>query len=50
MMALKIKFELSEGKSPYNPEFIKKIQQGDEDLKGGKGRTVSLDELNGLWK
>ena len=50
MKALKIKFELSKEQSPYNSEFVKKIQQGDEDLKSGKGRTVTLEELDSLWK
>ncbi len=50
MKALKIKFELSEESNLYNPEFVKKIQQGDEDLKNGKGRTVTLEELDSLWK
>jgi hypothetical protein len=51
MKALKIKFELStEEIKPYNAEFVKKIKQGDEDLKNGKARTVTLDELDSLWK
>lgn len=50
MKALKIKFELTKDKSTYNEEFVKKIQQGDKDLKEGKGRTVTLEELDGLWK
>ncbi len=50
MKALKIKFELSEDQSPYNEEFVKKIQQGDEDLKNNKGRKVRLEELDSLWK
>ena len=51
MKALKIKFELSkEDIKPYDPEFVKKIKQGDEDLKNGKGRTVTLEELDSLWK
>ena len=48
MKALKIKFELTKDQSPYNPEFVEKIKQGDEDLKNGKGRTVSLEELDNL--
>lgn len=36
MKALKIKFELSNEKSPYNPEFVEKIRKGDEDMKKGK--------------
>ena len=50
MKALKIKFELSKEESPYNPEFVTKIKQGDEDLKKGKGRTVTLEDLDSLWK
>lgn len=36
--------------SPYNPEFVAKIQKSRQDYKEGKGRTVSIDELNALWK
>ncbi|GAB1415851.1 hypothetical protein MASR2M117_12570 [Paludibacter sp.] len=50
MKALKIKFELSNEKSPYNPEFVEKIRKGDEDMKKGKGRKVTLEELDCLWK
>jgi hypothetical protein len=49
MKAMKIKFEVSNHK-PYNPEFVAKILQGDEDKKAGKGRTVTMEELNNLWK
>lgn len=45
MKALRISFE--EAKSPYDPEFVKMIQQGDEDLKAGKGVKVDIDNL---WK
>ncbi len=47
MKALKIKFELSKD---YNEDFVKKIQQGDEDLKNNKGRKVSIEDLDNLWK
>lgn len=47
---LKVPFEKSKKESPYNPEFVKKILQGDKDLKEGKGRKVTIDELNKLWK
>ncbi len=46
---MKIKFEVT-NVEPYNPEFVKKIIQGDKDLKDGKGRKVTVKELNGLWK
>ncbi|RYE28419.1 MAG: hypothetical protein EOP42_16885 [Sphingobacteriaceae bacterium] len=47
--ALKVPFEKSEEK-PYNPEFVKKIEQGINDAKNGLGRKVTLEELDQLWK
>jgi len=47
--ALKMKFEVSKEK-PYNPEFVEKILQGDKDFKEGKGRKITTEELNNLWK
>lgn len=49
MKALKIKFEISK-EAPCNPEFTAKILQGDKDIKAGKGRKITLDELDKLWK
>ncbi|TRW95858.1 DUF2683 family protein [Flavobacterium gawalongense] len=49
MKALKIKFEMSKDK-PYNPEFVEKILQGDKDYEAGKGKKVTMEELNSLWK
>jgi hypothetical protein len=49
MKAFKIKFEIAKEK-PYNPEFVAKIEKGDQDNKAGKGRKVSIEELNSLWK
>lgn len=49
MKALKIKFEVRKD-SPYNPDIVEKILQGDSDFEAGKGRKVTLDELNELWK
>ncbi len=43
MSALKIKFEVT--KSPYKAEFVKMVLQGDEDIKAGKGKKITLDEL-----
>lgn len=31
----------------YNPEFVAKIKQGEQDIKDGKGIRVTLDEI---WK
>lgn len=50
MEALKIKFELEKEESPYRPEFVEKIRQGDEDIKNGRGKHVTLEELDALWK
>jgi len=41
--AFNIPFEARE--SPYDPEFVKKIKQGDEDLKAGKGVIIDVDNL-----
>jgi len=49
MKALKIKFEVRID-SPYDPAFVDKILQGETDFEAGKGRKVTLDELNKLWK
>jgi hypothetical protein len=51
LQALKIDFEVTTPEqSPYNPEFVKLILQGDEDIKAGKGKKVTLEELDNLWK
>ena len=48
--ALKVPFEKRKAEHLYNPDFVDKILQGDNDLKAGKGRTVTLEELDGLGK
>lgn len=51
LKALKVPFEKDDIKeSPYNPEFVEKILQGDKDMKEGKGKKVTIEELNALWK
>jgi len=45
MKALKIRFE--EEKSPYNPEFVKKIKRSEEDFKAGKYKAIKTEDL---WK
>lgn len=49
LKALKIKFEVSV-EQPYNDEFVKMIKQGDDDIKNGKGKKITIDELDDLWK
>lgn len=34
----------------YNPEFVESVLQGKEDYKNGKCKTVTIEELNSLWK
>ena len=50
MKAMKIKFGVDRDKSPYDPEFVEKIKQGDVDLENERGRSVTLEELDNLWK
>jgi cytochrome c len=46
MKALKIKFEVAE-ESPYNPEFVAKIEKSRKQAKEGKTVKITLDEI---WK
>ena len=43
MKALKISFE--ETKSPYNPDFVTKIQKGEDDIRKGNTTKISLDDV-----
>jgi len=45
MKALKIRFE--EEKSPYNSEFVEKINRSNEEFKAGNYKTIKTDDL---WK
>ena len=46
MKALDIKYEVS----PYDPQYVAMILQGDKDRKAGKGKKITKDELDALWK
>lgn len=48
--ALKIKIAESKEESPYDPVFVAKIKAGDEAMKKGKGRKMTIEELDNLWK
>jgi len=51
MKSQKIRYEVSGNvESYYDINFINKIKQGDEDLDNGKGKKVTLEELDQLWK
>ena len=49
LKALKIKFEVAKSK-PYNDDFVNDILQGDKDIKNGKGKKITLDQIDDLWK
>ena len=44
--ALKIKFEVATD-TTYDPAFVEKIQEARKEVKEGKSRKISLDEI---WK
>ncbi|WP_134089830.1 DUF2683 family protein [Olivibacter sp. XZL3] len=44
--ALKMDFETN-SESPYDPDFVKKILDGREDVKNGKGVKIAVEDL---WK
>lgn len=43
--ALKIDFVTE--KDNYDPEFVQKIKQGQDDIRNGKGVKIAIDDL---WK
>lgn len=48
---LKVPFEKSKKiESPYNREFVSKIERSRKNFREGKGTVVSLKELNDLCK
>lgn len=49
LKALNVLFE-TKSEKPYNPEFVKKILAGDKDYKAGKGKKITVEELDSLWK
>lgn len=49
LKALDVAFTKS-GDAAYDSEFVKQILQGDEDFKAGKGKKMTIEELNALWK
>ena len=49
LKALDVSFKKADD-SPYDQAFVEKILQGDADFKAGKGKKMTMDELNNLWK
>ncbi len=48
--ALKINFEITSHEKSYKEDFLAKVKQGELDLKEGKGVSMSLEELENLYK
>lgn len=42
-----LKVDLETEESPYDPEFVKKILEGREEVKNGGGIKIALEDL---WK
>ncbi|WP_432672325.1 DUF2683 family protein [Flavobacterium sp. SM2513] len=50
-LAKSLGFEITKKEDkPYNPEFVKKILDGEKEIKEGKGITMTMDELHDLCK
>ena len=47
--ALKIKFEVTKRKT-YNKDFVDMVLQAEQGIKQGKGKRVTSEEFDNLWK
>ena len=47
--ALKIKFEVTK-EAAYNKDFVNMVLQAEESIKYGKGKKVTSEEFDNLWK
>jgi hypothetical protein len=47
--ALKIKFEVK-GERPYDKDFVDMVLQAEDGIINGKGKKVSSEEFDNLWK
>jgi len=45
MKALKIKFEVSKGESPYNSEFAQKVLESRQQAQSGKVTRIKTEDL-----
>jgi len=45
----KIKFEVTKEK-PYNQDFVNMVLQAENGIKQGKGKKVTSEEFDNLWK
>ena len=50
-LAKSLGFEITKKEEKlYNPEFVKKILEGEKDIEEGKGITMTMEELHDLCK
>ena len=49
LKAMKIKYEISKAK-PYKKEFVDMVLAAEAEIKSGKGKKISSDEFDDLWK
>jgi len=49
LKALNIKFELYKETS-YNEDFVSMVKEAEQDIKDGKGKDITSDEFDDLWK
>jgi len=45
----KIQFEVTK-ENPYNEDFVNMVLQAENDIKQGKGKKVTSEEFDNLWK
>ncbi|MFW5725413.1 MAG: DUF2683 family protein [Bacteroidota bacterium] len=49
LKALNIEFELDK-ESSYNEDFVSMVKEAEQDIKDGKGKNITSDEFDDLWK
>jgi hypothetical protein len=45
-----VSIKKTDDESPYNAEFVAKIKRGDEAIKAGAGRKITLEEMRAAWR
>lgn len=50
LKALKIQFEIRKQDEVYNPEFVNMVLEAEKEIKSGKGKKLSSEEFNDIWK
>lgn len=50
LKALKIKFEIKRNEVPYNEGFVDMVLNAEKEIKNCKGKKVSSDNFDNIWK